>query len=250
MPRKQRFYIPGIPAHVMQRGHNRNPIFFNDLDYLEYLKILKKVVDKYECQIHAYMLMTNHVHLLLTPSTSKSISLLFQSLGRMYVSYINTKYQRSGTLWEGRHKGNVVESDSYFLTCMKYIELNPVRAHMVECPSDCPWSSYSSNGKGKYNVILTEHEVYSRLADNQSDRLKAYNDLFDIKLNSQVLSDLENSIQSGTPLGSDSFMKNIEETLSCHVGYIKPGRPSRKGVKREGSQSQFKIDIYIFIALT
>ncbi len=225
MPRKQRFYLPGVPAHVMQRGHNRSPIFFRDADYLEYLKILKKNADKYECQIHAYVLMTNHVHLLLTPATGESVSSLFQSLGRMYVYYINKKYHRSGTLWEGRHKGNIIESDLYFLTCMKYIESNPVRAKMVKYPVDYPWSSYHANGKGNSNAILTEHEVYSCLADKQSERLGAYNALFETKLESQILLDLENSIQSGTPLGSDDFVKNIEENLNCKVGHIKPGRP-------------------------
>lgn len=231
MPRKQRFYLPGVPAHVMHRGHNRDPIFFKDADYLEYLKILKKTADKVECKIHAYVLMTNHVHLLLTPAIGESISLLFQSLGRLYVSYINKKYQRSGTLWEGRHKGNIVESESYFISCMRYIELNPVRAKMVQCPADYPWSSYHANGKGKSNSILTEHKIYSCLAVSRDDRLKTYNDLLDIELDRQTLSNIRNSIQSGTPMGSETFKKNVEKILNCHTGYVKPGMPSGQNGK-------------------
>ena len=176
MPRKPRFYISGIPAHVMQRGHNGDPIFFGEADYIEYLKIFKKVADLYECDVHAYVLMTNHVHFLLTPYNKIGVSKLFQHLGREYVTYINRKYHRSGTLWGGRHKGNIIESESYFLTCMKYIELNPVRAGMVAHPANYPWSSYSYNGLGVSNVILTPHNEYLVLAKKSSERLKLYND--------------------------------------------------------------------------
>ncbi len=225
MPRKQRFYIPGIPAHVMQRGHNRNPIFFAEKDYREYLKILKRVAEPYECQIHSYVLMTNHVHLLLTPGRDKSISQLFQALGRLYVTYINKTYKRSGTLWEGRHKGNIIETQTYFLTCMQYIELNPVRAGMVKHPADYPWSSYSANGQGQSNAILTPHNEYLSLAKEQSERLKNYRKLLGSKINTQILTDFRESIRSGTPLGSQNFLEKIEKTLNCKVGYTKQGRP-------------------------
>ncbi len=228
MPRKQRFYIPGVPAHVMQRGHNREPIFFTENDYREYLKFLKRTSERYECQIHSYVLMTNHVHLLLTPSTDKSISLLFQSLGRLYVTYINKTYQRSGTLWEGRHKGHIIETSNYFLTCMQYIELNPVRAGMVSHPADYPWSSYLANGEGLSNIILISHKEYLSLAKDQSERQKIYRSLLESKMNIQLLTDFRESIQSGTALGSNVFIEEIEKTLKRKVGYKRPGRPVNK----------------------
>ena len=229
MPRKPRFYVPGIPAHVMQRGHNREPIFFAESDYREYLKFLKRVAERYECKIHSYVLMTNHVHILLTPSTDKSISLFFQSLGRLYVTYINKTYQRSGTLWEGRHKGNIIETQNYFLTCMQYIELNPVRAGMVNHPADYPWSSYLANGEGQSNIILTSHKEYLSLAKGQAERQKNYRRLLESKMNTQLLTDFRESIQSGTALGSNVFIEEIEKTLKRKVGYKRQGRPVTKG---------------------
>lgn len=226
MPRKQRFYIPGVPAHVMQRGHNRNPIFFEEKDYLEYLKILKRVAEQYECLVHSYVLMTNHVHLLLTPLTDKSISQLFQALGRLYVSYVNKTYRRSGTLWEGRHKGNIIETQSYFMACMQYIELNPVRANMVNHPGDYLWSSYLANAQGQSNVILTPHNEYLSLAEDQAERLKKYRSLLASKMPLQILTDFSVGIQSGTPLGNQKFIDKIEKTLKRKVGYMKQGRPA------------------------
>lgn len=213
----------------MQRGHNRDAIFFAEKDYLEYLIILKKVSDQHECLIHAYVLMTNHVHLLVTPLKNKGISLMFQALGRHYVTYINKTYQRSGTLWEGRHKGNIIEAEHYFLNCMKYIELNPVRANMVQSVEDYPWSSFSANGLGQANVILTPHEIYLSLStqNSNSERLKVYRELVDLNMSSEQSHEFDESIQSGTPLGRKSFMDNIKKKLNCQTGYMKQGRPSK-----------------------
>jgi len=126
MPRKRRFYQPGVPVHAFQRGHNREPVFFDDQDYLAYLRFLKASADALGCLIHAYVLMTNHVHLLVTPTAANDISLLFQDVGRYFVPYINKTYQRRGSLWEGRHKGHILDSEDYFLMCMRYIEMNPL----------------------------------------------------------------------------------------------------------------------------
>jgi putative transposase len=191
MPRKPRFYLPGVPAHVMQRGHNRDAVFFNSEDYREYLKILKKVALHYSCQIHAYVLMTNHLHLLVTPVEKNSISLLFQSIGRLYVPYINKTYQRSGTLWEGRHKGNIIESEKYFMICMKYIELNPVRANMVTQVDDYPWSSYTANAMGIPNSIISPHPLYSSLAPNKRERFEVYRELFNTHDKLEVLENID-----------------------------------------------------------
>jgi len=219
--------MAGVPAHVMQRGHNREPIFFKDVDYLEYLKIVKRVADQFECQIHAYVLMTNHVHFLLTPAHSGSISLLFQNLGREYVSYINKTYGRSGTLWGGRHKGCIIDTSDYFLMCMQYIELNPVRAGMVSDPNDYPWSSYKANALGLASVILTPHMEYLALAQDKDLRIERYSQLLASQIEGESLKNLRDCLQSGTPLGNKEFIVMVEKTLNVSVGLPRRGRPKK-----------------------
>ena len=178
MPRKKRFYLPGVPVHVFQRGYNRQPVFFDDEDYLSYLRFLKVSADTLGCLVHAYVLMTNHVHLLVTPKTENDVSLLFQNIGRHFVPYINKTYHRSGSLWEGRHKGNILESERYFLTCMRYIEMNPVRAGMVTHPRQYRWSSYAANAQGVDNAIIQPHDLYFALGRTTEARQTAYRALF------------------------------------------------------------------------
>ncbi|WP_040661958.1 transposase [Nitrococcus mobilis] len=230
MPRKPRFYLSDMPAHVMQRGHNRQPVFFDDQDYLEYLKILKRVSDACRCAIHAYVLMTNHIHLLLTPGTGGSVSRLFQECGRQYVGYINRTYRRRGTLWEGRHKGMIIESETYLLTCMRYIELNPVRAGMVARPRHYRWSSYAVNALGEENCIVSPREEYLRLGQTRLQRWEAYRALFDTELSVEELDRIRNCAQSGTPMGNNRFKEQIEKTLRKNVGWEKRGRPVKTSV--------------------
>lgn len=136
MPRKTRMYLPGVPAHIVQRGNNREACFFCDDDYLFYKEVLFEGLKRYGAALHSYCLMTNHVHLLITPKESDSISRIIQHVGRQYVQYINKTYRRTGTLWEGRHKGSLVDAENYLLTCYRYIELNPVAADMVASPEE------------------------------------------------------------------------------------------------------------------
>lgn len=178
MPRKPRFYIPGVPAHVVQRGNSRQAVFFGEEDYVAYLGWLREGAEKHGCDIHAYVLMTNHVHLLMTPDSREGISKTIQYIGRNYVTYINHAYGRSGTLWEGRHKGCVVSSNEHLLACMRYIELNPVRAGMVETPSEYPWSSYRINAFGEKSRIITPHPCYCALGVERADQAYAYRELF------------------------------------------------------------------------
>ena len=228
MPRKMRFYLPGMPAHVMQRGYNRKPVFFSEQDYLEYLRCLKHAADKYGCKVHAYVLMTNHVHLLVTPESKESIGQLFQGLGRHYVRYVNKIYQRHGGLWEGRHKGNIIQSQGYLLSCMRYIEMNPVRAGMVDHPAKYRWSSYAANAFGMSNAILNQHDEYIGLGTSTNLRQKGYQELFDYDSDSGSLELLRQSLQSGTPLGNDQFKARIEAVVGQKVGSIGPGRPKKK----------------------
>lgn len=227
MPRKPRFYLPGEPAHIIQRGNCRQAVFFEDNDYRNYLTWLCEGAIRYGCDVHAYVLMTNHVHLLVTPKTSKSISKMIQHVGRHYVTYINATYNKSGTLWEGRHKGSVVNSEQYLLACMRYIELNPVRAGMVKNPIDYSWSSYAANAVGRPDKIVTPHERYKGLARKASERLHVYRELFSQSLDPAQVHDIRTTVQTGTPLGNDRFRAQIEQALSCKVGQARRGRPSK-----------------------
>jgi putative transposase len=228
MPRKPRFYVPGAPVHAVQRGHNRSAVFFADLDYLEYLRCLKQAADSCGCAVHAYVLMTNHVHLLLSPERSESVGRLFQSLGRHYVRYVNETYRRHGGLWEGRYRGNVIDSQAYLLSCMRYIERNPVRAGMVDHPASYRWSSYTANALGVSNAILTAHAEYVALGRLPDDRQSAYRGLFEVDTASDEQARFRCALQTGTPLGNAQFKGQIEAALRVKVGFAQRGRPRKQ----------------------
>lgn len=234
MPRKPRFYVPGVPVHVIQRGNNRQDIFFNDADNQVYLKWVGEALSKYQCKLHAYVLMTNHVHLLITPHQTDTVSKLMQYIGRQYVPYVNTTYNRTGTLWEGRYRSSLVQHDRYLLACMRYIELNPVRAKMVNYPGDYFWSSYHANAHGINNALIDPHEVYLGIAEGEVARHKCYRALFSRDLDLKQLTEIRNACQTGTPLGDDRFKTKIEKTLKTKVGEGYRGRP-RKQTKKKGS---------------
>lgn len=225
MPRKRRFYQPDVPVHILQRGHNREPVFFDEQDYLVYLRFLKASADALGCLVHAYVLMTNHVHLLVTPKASNNISRLLQDIGRQFVPYINKTYRRRGGLWEGRHKGHILEAENYFLICMRYIESNPVRARMVKYPARYRWSSYAANAHGIDNAIIQPHELYLSLGKTHEVRQVAYRGLFETPIHSDELDLIRATLHSGTPLGNDRFKKQIESVVGCSVGFSKRGRP-------------------------
>ncbi len=225
MPRKPRFYISGAPVHAVQRGHNKSAIFFDDLDYLEYLRYLKQASDDHGCVVHCYVLMTNHIHLLMTPESPTSISRLFQSLGRKYVRHINETYKRCGSLWDGRYKSSIIQSQTYLLACQRYIEINPVRARMVDHPSKYRWSSYGINALGESNPIISTHEEYHALGQTLADRQSTYRGLFEDKPSVDEVELLRSSLQSGTPLGNKKFISQIEAACACKVGFVSRGRP-------------------------
>ncbi len=227
MPRKPRFYLPGIPAHVVQRGNCRQATFFADDDYAAYLNWLHEGANQHGCAIHAYVLMTNHVHLLITPQETDAVSRLIQYVGRHYVMYINQTYAKSGTLWEGRHKGCVISSEDYLLACMRYIELNPVRAGMVAGPSDYRWSSYRTNASGGEDANVTPHPLYLALGRNPQERGYAYRESFRRALGQDQVHTIQATVQTGTPLGNERFKQQIEETLQRRVGQARRGRPER-----------------------
>jgi len=225
MPRHPRIFVADIPSHIIARGNNRNACFFCDEDYLFYLSCLNDACIKYRVFVHSYVLMTNHVHLLLTPSTADAIPKAMQSIGRRYVQYINQTYNRSGTLWEGRYKASIIDAESYFLSCSRYIELNPVRANMVKKPVDYRWSSYAVNCGYKERKNLVEHDIYSRLGLTYDDRTSAYRELFKVDLTNNVINNIQQASKFSMPLGSLSFQKQISESTGRKVGHQKRGRP-------------------------
>ncbi|PKO62504.1 MAG: transposase [Betaproteobacteria bacterium HGW-Betaproteobacteria-18] len=225
MPRHPRIHLDGVPLHIVQRGHNRQPCFFANADYLAYLEWLGDAALRTGCQIHAYALMTNHVHLLLTPGDAQAASRLMVSLGRRYVPYINVCYQRSGTLWEGRYKSSLIQSESYLLACMRYIELNPVRAGMCTDPAQYRWSSYRANALGDSNNLLTPHALYATLGDGIEARLLAYRELFNSVLAEQTISDIRLALKQTQPLGNSRFFDVIEQATGQRREPKPRGRP-------------------------
>ena len=225
MPRKPRFVVPGVPMHIVQRGHSRDPVFFDEPDYQAYSGWLKEGAERYRCSIHAYVLMTNHVHILATPSDMEGVMRMMQYVGRRYVPYINQTYGSSGSLWEGRYKASMVDEEAYLLTCMRYIELNPVRANMVRSPEHYRWSSYRHNGQDKVDPLIQPHKIYTALAKTNSERRAAYRSLFKAHIDENELDDIRAAWQTGTPLGNEYFREKIEKKLGCKVGQARRGRP-------------------------
>lgn len=225
MPRKPRFFLPNIPVHVVIRGNNRQTVFTEDSDRKAYLDWLKEATEKEEVNVHAYVLMDNHVHLLLSANDPSHISRVMQHIGRKYVPYFNHKYGKSGTLWEGRFKSSMIESEQYLLCCYRYIELNPVRANMVTKPEDWKWSSYAYNAYGEKDKLIKPHAVYLAIDSDKNKRIDYYRDSFKQFLHPSLINDLRAAVQTGTPLGDDGFKKHIEQLLGMTVGYAKRGRP-------------------------
>lgn len=218
MARQPRFVIPGQPQHVIQRGNNRQDIFRAEEDYHFYLEKLRAAADKHHCDLHAYVLMRNHVHLLVTPQQDNSMAKMMQTLGRYYVQYFNYTYNRTGTLWEGRYRASLIDTERYLLTCMRYIELNPVRTnHMAEHPSEYPWSSYHYNALGQHNDMVTPHREYQRLGASDSDRQAAYRQLFRARIPEMTLQAIREATNKAWVLGSDQFKQRMKKQLNRPV---------------------------------
>ena len=229
MARKPRFDIPGIPQHVIQRGNNRGACFFCSQDCRYYLDALRAASEKAGCAIHAYVLMTNHVHLLVTPGESGGIPVMMQSLGRRYVRYINDVYRRTGTLWEGRYKACLVEHEHYLLSCYRYIELNPVRAGMVGMPGGYRWTSYRHNAQGFSDALVTEHDIYRALGAGPGERCRVYRALFEYHLDFREIAAIRRSINEELVFGSEKFRETIEKMSRRRVRRGKAGRPADTG---------------------
>jgi putative transposase len=227
MPRRPRLALSGIPWHIIQRGVNRSTCFFAEDDYLFYLHYLGEYSRNFGCDIHAYVLMTNHVHLLLTPKEPESAGRMMKHLGQRYVQYINRINGRSGTLWEGRFASCLAQTEDYVLACYRYIELNPVRAGMVTHPRQYRWSSYATNGEGKASDLIKPHDQYLRIGRTESERLEHYRALFKAHMDSETIENIREATNGNYALGHPRFQAEIQTALGRRAMRGKAGRPKR-----------------------
>jgi len=234
MARRPRIYIPGVAHHVIQRGNNREVCFGDDSDYKAYLTYLKEGAAQYGVAIHAFVLMSNHVHILATPSDEKALGKLLQAQGRRYVQYYNHKYGRTGTLWEGRYKSTLVQSENYLLTVYRYIELNPVRANMVEHASEYPWSSYRYNAVGLNIELITPHREYKKMGATAEGRQKAYRLLFRGRMAERDLEEIRDCSNKSWVLGDERFKVKVESKTGVSSQRVGRGGDRKSEKYREG----------------
>ncbi|QAU23264.1 transposase [Dyella sp. M7H15-1] len=230
MPRSPRFDVADVSQHVIQRGLSRAQCFFAPADYRCYMTQLLHASRRWQCAVHAYVLMNNHVHLLVTPSTVGALASMMQAIGRNYVSYVNATYHRSGTLWEGRYKSCLVDTDDYLLSCYRYIELNPVRKGLVDEPSAYPWSSYGCNALGNSDPLIIPHMQYLALGNEKEERLRAYRRLFAADIDNKRLEEIRTYIQQQRALGSPAFQNWVESVLGRYAKARPAHRPRRTEV--------------------
>jgi len=214
MSRLPRIVIPNQPLHIMHRGNNRQAIFESDEDMLRIKNDIKASLLKSKCKLHAYVIMTNHLHLLLTPSDKEQLAVFMQSMANRYVRYFNAKYQRSGTIWEGRYKSCLVDSENYLFVLYKYIELNPIKASMVKNIEDYEWSSYQHNALGILDELITEHRLYKRLGKEKNLRHKNYKALFDELEISGQSGQITEATMRGIVYGGEKFHTKIAKLIT------------------------------------
>lgn len=225
MPRRSRLVLPGVPMHLIQRGNNRQATFFAEEDYRNYLRWLAEAAARFACRVHAWVLMTNHVHLLVSADEPDAVAKVMKAVGQRYTQYINRVYGRTGSLWEGRFRSCLTDSDAYVLTCMRYIELNPLRAGMVEHPADYRWSSYRVNAQGEASVLVSPHAAYLSLGPNPAARTLAYRRLFDSSLPAELVDELREATNGNRVFGGGRFAEQVKAALGCRVLRGSPGRP-------------------------
>lgn len=231
MARLPRIDIPGVPQHVVQRGNNRLPCFLDDEDRLHYLHRLSECLQKTSCQLHAYVLMDNHVHLLITPNATGELSRLMQHLGRHYVHAFNARHGRTGTLWEGRYKACLVDSEAYLLRCHRYIELNPVRARVTADPADYPWSSCAAYLGQRPASGLHIHPVWERLAPTRTAREQAWRGFLDEAVPAGQLDEIRLYLQQQRVLGRDDFKAMIEAKTQRFASARPAHRPRKVAIE-------------------
>lgn len=242
MARQPRLDLPGIPQHIVQRGNNRLPCFLDNDDRSRYLTLLRDALGATGVQLHAYVLMDNHVHLLATPPAAGAIGSMMQRLGRRYVWWFNTRHGRTGTLWEGRYKACLIDSERYLLACYRYIELNPVRARITDDPASYRWSSCAANLGLRPDTALTPHPAWSSLDSTPAARSIAYRRLLDEGIPDDVIADIRRHLQQQRAWGRDDFRAMVEARTRRFAGIRPAHRPRRqeRGQVHFHSQDQLK----------
>jgi putative transposase len=235
MARRPRLELPGLPLHIVQRGNNRLPCFFHDEDYCAYGETLQRASVGNSVAIHAYVLMTNHVHLLAKATSKGGVSRMMQALGRRYVRYVNSTYRRSGTLWEGRFKSCIVDTERYLLTCYRYIEFNPLRANMVASAQAYRWSSYHRNALAEPDGLIRSHPIYDALGNSLEARAAIYLQLCDEAVSTDELAAIRAHIEQERALGNTRFEEEIEAALARSVRLRSPGRPPKTSASMSGN---------------
>ena len=228
MARLPRLTVPGYPHHIVQRGNNRQPIFATNADYEALLAMLDEHARKSAVAIHAYVLMSNHFHVLATPSTATGIPEMMQAVGRRYVRYFNQKQARTGTLWEGRYRSTLIQAERYLLACMVYIDLNPVRAGMVDSAAEYPWSSYSHYAGLRNDRLITPHPIYWDLGNTPFAREGAYRELVQAGLSPAIQSAVTDSVLRGWALGEPDYVADLQRRTARRVSMLRAGRPTGK----------------------
>ena len=228
MARLSRLTLPGHPHHVIQRGNNRQAIFVSAADYQTMLDLLEENASKFNVAIHAYVLMGNHFHLLATPETANGLPQMMQAVGRRYVRYFNDSQKRTGTLWEGRYRSTLIQTEPYLLACMAYIDLNPVRADMVVQAKDYPWSSHAHYVGGRIDKLITPHALFWSLGNTPFAREAAYADLVQAGISVAQQQALTDSALRGWALGGPEFVENLQKKTTRRVSKGTAGRPVSK----------------------
>jgi putative transposase len=225
MARLPRLTLPGLAHHVIQRGNNRQPIFASAADRQTFLALLDENARKFGVAIHAYVLMDNHFHLLVTPQTATGLPQMMQAIGRRYVRVFNDAQKRTGTLWEGRYKSTVIQTERYLLACMAYIELNPVRAHLVAQAQDFAWSSHGHYTGRKTDALITPHPIFWELGNTPFAREAAYAELVQAGITSTQQQALTGATLRGWALGESDFVAELQTRTPRRVSKGNAGRP-------------------------
>jgi putative transposase len=223
MPRKARPQLFGIPLHVVQRGHNRATCFHNPTEYERYLGLLREFADRDGCCIHAYVLMPNHIHLLVTAEDSRAVTRTMRTVSQRYAQFLNRVYGKTGPAWQNRFWASPIDTDRYFFTCQRYIELNPVRAAMVSDPRDYQWSSYRHNALGEPSLIVRAHALYAALGATAEDRQWAYRGLFAEVIEDDELQQIRRATRGCRAFGGEGFVQTLESEYGVPGVLLKPG---------------------------
>jgi putative transposase len=227
MARLPRLVIPHQPHHIIQQGNDGQLIFRDNEDFAQFLVWLRDSARECKVAIHAYVLMPDHVHLLATPATERALAQMMQRLGRYYVPWYNARYQRSGTLFQGRFKTSLIDAAAYFLKCSHFVEFNPVRTHVVSDVLDYPWSSYHHHAGIRPDPVITDHALYWALGNTPFQREAAYIELSRRQLPEREYALIEAAVLKGWPLASDAFKAHLQETIKRQVLPAKRGRPRK-----------------------